>query len=388
MRVLLIYNSKSFGGAARYTVDIARRMGAAGHDVVFVCSPGDPAGTMLEGSCVRVCPTPMGMAIGWHAELGWLNNLLFLADLWMNPLRRGFERHVRALQNEKPFDVIHVQFIKERLWIGRIARALGVPVVWTVHSPLEPWMKRGLVATVTRTEAVSVRRVIAVCRATADDLQAFGLPSEKIKVVYNGLDVAEYAGGSREATRKDLAVRDELMVLVPARPHKEKGIDVLLDAVAVITATGFSIRVFVAGESRRREDYALRAAQRGLDHAVSFLGHRQDMSNLYAGADVVCLPSAYEGLPYAISEAMAAGLPVVATAVGGVPEMVVDGVTGILVPVGDHDRLAEALRELDDPALRDRMGRAGYRRAAALFSWESMVAGTQAVYAAARTAGE
>jgi glycosyltransferase involved in cell wall biosynthesis len=177
-------------------------------------------------------------------------------------------------------------------------------------------------------------------------------------------------------------------VLVPARPHKEKGIDVLLDAVAVITATGFSIRVFVAGESRRREDYALRAAQRGLDHAVSFLGHRQDMSNLYAGADVVCLPSAYEGLPYAISEAMAAGLPVVATAVGSVPEMVVGGVPGILVPVGAHDRLAEALRELDDPALRDRMGRAGYRRAAALFSWESMVAGTQAVYAAARTAGE
>jgi len=384
MRILMIHNSAAFGGAERYTVDVATGLVTLGHDISLIGSPGDPTEAHLRDSGARLHSVPMGMAIGWHAVLGFLNEPLFWLDIQANPQRAGLQRMVSQLHAAERFDVVHVQFIKERAWVGPIARSLGLPVVWTIHSPLEPWMTRGVAARIMQREAPLVDRVIAVSEATARDLLRNGVPAEKIDVVYNGLDLSRYAKGDRQTTRASFGFDEQLVVLVPARPYREKGIDVLLDAAVVLSERNpGAVKVLVAGESRHREAYEGRAKAWGLGDSVLFLGHRDDMPDLYAAADVVCLPSYYEGLPYAISEAMAAGRPVVGTPVGGVPEMVDDGTTGILVPVGQPEPLAEAIERLGNSEIRASMGAAGRERAQAMFSLEGMLHGTLAAYSTA-----
>ena len=385
MRVLLIHNSEAFGGAERYTVDLASGLLATGHEVVFAGPASSPTGRRLARVGAAIAHVPMGMAIGWHAPLGPLNEMLFRVDLHVNPRRRRLESTVRAVHAEKPVDVIHVQFIKERLWAGALGRELGVPVVWTVHAPREEWMTRGCAASVFDAEASRVARIIAVSRATAADLVDAGVPAPRIDVIYNGVDMLAYAAGERAATRTRLEIGDAFLVLVPARPYAEKGIDVLLQATRGLIAGEVSrgdrrVQVLVAGDSRHRSSYETLAARLGLGERVWFLGHRDDMPDLYAASDVVCLPSFREGLPYALSEAMAAGRPVVATDVGGVAEMVVDGETGLIVPAGDVSALADAIRLLQDTALRQRMGDAAETRARQLFSMESMISHTAAAY--------
>ncbi|HAL31261.1 MAG TPA: hypothetical protein DCP20_11225 [Coriobacteriia bacterium] len=385
LRVLLVHNSAAFGGAERYTVDLATGLMAAGHDVVFVGPASSPTGLRLVAAGVEVVHVSMGMAIGWHAPLGPLNEPLFCVDLHMNPWRRRFRRVVRELHSDTPFDVIHVQFIKERSWIGSLGRALGVPVVWTVHAPREDWMKRGLAASVFRSEVSGVARFVAVSQATARDLIAAGVEPHRVDVVYNGVDILGFAGGDRTSSRVQLRLEESLLVLVPARPHAEKGIDTLLEAARMLPArydvgTRHPVAFVVAGGSSHLPSYAARASSAGIGEQVRFLGHRDDMPDLYAAADVVCLPSFREGLPYAISEAMAAGKPVIATDVGGVSEMVASGETGIIIPPGDADALASAVQEMGDPLLRETMGRAARERATRLFSIDGMISGTVHAY--------
>ena len=128
--------------------------------------------------------------------------------------------------------------------------------------------------------------------------------------------------------------------------------------------------------SIKRSIYSL-----GLSNRVFLLGERNDVPSILASSDVFVLPSNWEGLPYTVIEAMMAGLPVVATSVGGVPELVEDGVTGFLVPRSDPEALAEALQRLiDDPELRERMGKAGRQKAMCEFTLDRMLRETEKVY--------
>lgn len=382
MHILSIHNSSAFGGAERYTVDLLSGLAGRGHKVTFAGPSGSPTFMELKGSGVSVDHVPMGLAIGWHSVLGPLNEPLFWVDLYANPLRSRVRRHVQRIHDRDPIDVVHVQFIKERLWLGKVARSLGIPVVWTIHSPLEPWMERGVARRVMRTEAVNVNRIIAVSSATAASLVASGIGEDRIDVVYNGLDMALWSTGDRQATRALLGLGEEVAVLVPARPHHEKGIGVLLDAAELLAGRDQgAFTFFVAGGSRHIPHYQDDIDRRGLREHVRLLGHRDDMTDLYDAADIVCLPSFYEGLPYAISEGMAAGKPVVATSVGGVPEMIGPECGGLLIEPGDPMALADACVALRDPSEREAMGAAGRRRAEELFSMEAMLEGSERVLA-------
>ena len=133
-----------------------------------------------------------------------------------------------------------------------------------------------------------------------------------------------------------------------------------------------SARATVVGDGPQREDVADEIRRLGAEGTVDLAGERDDVADVLAAADVFVLPTLSEGLPMSVLEAMAAGLPVVAAAVGGVPELVDDGETGLLVPPGRPDALAAALGRLAaDPALRRRLGAAGRRRAEAHFDIEA-----------------
>jgi glycosyltransferase involved in cell wall biosynthesis len=196
---------------------------------------------------------------------------------------------------------------------------------------------------------------------------------EPAAVIRNGIEVDRYyQPQARQAWRAGQGFReDDLLVVSVARLEEQKNPLGLIDAFARASGGNGRWRLLMAGDGSLREAARERARERGVGGRVHWLGVRSDIPELLAAGDVFALASHWEGYPMAVMEAMAAGLPVVATAVGGVPELVEDGVSGLLAPPGDGEALAAALAE----AVRRRreLGEAGRRRAAR-FGVDEMVA--------------
>jgi glycosyltransferase involved in cell wall biosynthesis len=223
-----------------------------------------------------------------------------------------------------------------------------------------------------------VGRYIAVSKDTALGLQAlFPWPSDKITVVPNAVDVRGADAPLDSDLRSRLSRGHRAVVLVAARLDPLKGHRYLLDAARSLDG----VHIVLAGDGPERAALEARVRELGLEPRVTFLGFREDVPRLMRCADVVVLPSLVEGLPLTVLEAMAARVPVVATAIGGTDEAVVDGMTGVLVPPGDAAALANAVeRLLSNPQLARRLSEAGAARIAEHFTAERMVARVEAVY--------
>jgi glycosyltransferase involved in cell wall biosynthesis len=202
-------------------------------------------------------------------------------------------------------------------------------------------------------------------------LVAQGYHRDRIRVIHNGVRIGAPAS-SRAAVRRELGLGDDdFVAALVATLRPEKRVDVFVDAVRRAHERNRRISGLVIGGGPQLEPLRRLASN---ESAVRLLGERRDVGALFAAADVACLSSAAEGVPMALLEAMAAGKPVVATRVGGVPEAVVDGRTGLLVAEGDAEAFAEALLELsDDPALARRLGEAARQRQRDEFGFERMV---------------
>jgi glycosyltransferase involved in cell wall biosynthesis len=220
-----------------------------------------------------------------------------------------------------------------------------------------------------------IGRYVAVSRDLAGRLhRTFGIPSDKLAVVYNAVPVAAPPELHRPVTTGSPAPP---VILTTARLDPQKGLHDLLDAAALVPEARF----LVAGDGPQRDHLVARAQSLGLGDRVSFLGHRRDVPRLLAGCDLFVLPSHYEGSPLSVLEAMAAGKPVVATAVAGIDEVVVPGQTGLLVPASDGPALAGAIRTLlADPDLAVRLGAAGRRRVEQKFTAHRMVERVTQIY--------
>ncbi len=181
--------------------------------------------------------------------------------------------------------------------------------------------------------------------------------------------------------RGELGVTDdEVLALTVANMRSEKGYDVLLEAARLAVAAGVRVRFVSVGRGPLEAELAAAVEAGGLAGSFRSLGTRTDTPRLMAGADVFVLPSHQEGLPVALMEAMSAGLPVVATMVGGVPDVVTDGVEGILVPPGRADLLAEAVSLVTrDVALRSRLADGALSRSA-LFDVRNATRAIESIY--------
>jgi glycosyltransferase involved in cell wall biosynthesis len=223
--------------------------------------------------------------------------------------------------------------------------------------------------------------VIAISAAVRAALVSRGIPGERIAIVPSGVDVARFADTDRDGARHALGIdRTTLVVALVAALVERKGQRVLLEALALLAARGTRPLCLFAGVGPDGDRLLARAAELGLGPQVRWLGRVDDVTRVLAAADVTAAPSLAEGLGVAVIEAMAASRPVIASAVGGIPESVRDGVEGLLVPPGDPGALADALeRCLADPGLRARLGAAGHRRAAE-FSTSAMARGTESIY--------
>lgn len=224
---------------------------------------------------------------------------------------------------------------------------------------------------VERLVAPGVHRYIAVSYQIANELRrALPFMSPKLRVVHNGIPIEQFAAARGET-------RQSRVVLTVARLTQQKGIQYLLRAAAQIPDADF----WIAGDGPDCESLQADAAELGVANRVKFLGYSQDVTPLLRRAELFVLPSLFEGLPVSVLEAMAAGVPVIATDVGGTREEIQSGQTGILVPPADPDALAAAISGLlRDPDLALRMAAQAQIRVRQEFSVETMVARTTEIY--------
>ena len=225
--------------------------------------------------------------------------------------------------------------------------------------------------------------VIAVSEATRRVLvDVEGVPANKVTVVYNGMEPLEQVDvDAVTQVRHDLGIDDGVRVcLAVARLHEEKGHDVLFRAIPRIVEECGATVFLLAGDGPHRAAMERAVAEFGVSEHVRFLGRRSDVPALLGLADIAVLPSLAESFGFAALEAMSLGVPVVASATGGLPEVVSDGVTGIIVAMGDACALAAAVvRVLKDRELAATFGHAGRERSR-LFTAERMLRGYEAVY--------
>jgi glycosyltransferase involved in cell wall biosynthesis len=235
-------------------------------------------------------------------------------------------------------------------------------------------------------------RVIAASEAIRMSLLAEGWQPERVRLIYNGVDTRRFGNADPQALRKELGIpRDAVVLGTVANLSPVKDHATAVEALRRLHTAGRPLHLVLAGDGPEREPLTRQAEEAGLAEYVHFLGRRQDVATVLAGVDVFVLASHSEGLSNALLEASAAGCPIVATAVGGNPEVVADGETGLLVSIRDPEALAGAVARLaDDPALRAAMGAAGRDRVSRRFSLAAMVAAYEATIeeAVAETAPE
>jgi glycosyltransferase involved in cell wall biosynthesis len=300
--------------------------------------------------------------------------------------RRQYGRAIaglaRLLRREK-VSVLHAHCFDPTL-VGLVAaRLAGTTFVFTRHHS-DHNLRLGK-RWHTRIDAWCGRhadRVIVVSGATRrimTDVER--VPERKVVTVYNGAEPLPTPNReSVAALRRELSLRDETVCLMMARLHEEKGHRVLFEALPGVLPHVGPLVVLLAGDGPERKQLELAVRRRGLASVVRFLGQRHDIPELISLSSVVMLPSLAESFGFAALEAMSLSRPVVAARTGGIPEVVDDGRTGLLVPPGDAAGLAAALsRILKDREWAAALGEEGRRRAT-FFSVERMMRGYEAVY--------
>jgi glycosyltransferase involved in cell wall biosynthesis len=375
VRPLVLISSLRAGGAERVVVSLLCRLAQRGYRPALcaLTSSYDSAQLVEE---VREASVP-------HYDLG----VQRLSD------PRAAARYLRLLARAH-INVVHAH--GQDAWIlASMARPFtNVPLALTRHvldEPADTWR-----AALRRRSALAAARhadaLVAPSFATADSLgQLAGFCPSRIHVIPNGIDLGRFdrpaSTLARDEIRRALGFRThEKVVLMPAVLRHGKGHDVLLDALPMIQSRVPHVRVVFAGDGERDAD--LRRLARSHGPEVVFLGHRSDLPELLAASDLVVLPSFAEALPTALIEASAASRPVVATRVGGIPDIVEHGVTGLLVPPGDRHALADAiLTLLIDPGKAEAFGRAGRVIAHYRFSLDGHVDRTLELWSRMAVAG-
>jgi len=282
---------------------------------------------------------------------------------------------LRALIRARSVSLVHTHSSVDS-WLGAIAaRSLGLPVVRSRHVTIPILKRRALVYRLAHRIITSGDGVRAMVRAA-------GVPDDRIVAISAGLDTARFHPKvSGAGVRAELGLTAEVVGLV-ANIRGSKGHQYFLEAALRILREAPGTRFLIVGDGVGFDDVRRRVHELGLAASVTMTGFRRDIPEVLAALDVLVLPSIRsEATPQVIPQALAVGTPVVATAVGGIPEIVRDGETGRLVPPADPDALAEAILDL----LRDRgraraLAAAGAALVRARFTAATTMAATTAVY--------
>ncbi len=353
MKVLQVDSAREWRGGQNQVRLTALGLRARGHESVVACQRGG----VLEARAGQA-----GLAV---------HPLSFRGDLSpaaVAGLARLLRRVKPQLVHAHDPHAVGAALLASRL-TGRPPVVASRRVDFPLRGPLSRWKYR------------ACARVIAASGAIADVLRGQGLSPDRVRIVHEGVAARPARPGGQEALRalgvpEGAPVVGNVAALVG---HKDQA--TLIEAAALLKRELPEARVVVVGEGELRADLEARARRLGLEGRVIFAGFRRDLDALLPAFTVFCLSSRMEGLGTSVLDAMAFGVPVVATTAGGIPEAVEDETTGRLVAPGDAGSLAAALADvLRDPAKGRRLGEAGRRRFEERFTADHMVEGTLAVY--------
>jgi glycosyltransferase involved in cell wall biosynthesis len=307
------------------------------------------------------------------------------------PSRRAYPLGLRRLVHflrDRRVEILHTHLFDPSV-IGLAAgRLAGTPlrVMTRHHSNYHTRINKRWHVRLDRLCTALCHRVIAVSEHTAHVMRdEEGAPPGKLRVVLNGVDfdrVRISSPGAPEAIRREFAPQDEFLLLQVGRLHPEKGYEHLFASLRHLRArAGRPVRLLVAGAGPFHAVYKTLVRDLGVDDMVTFLGFRRDITDVMAAADTLVLASVAEAFGFVLTEALYLGTPVVATRVGGIPEIVDDGIDGLLVPPADPEALATAIVQLvQDHDLRRRIAGAGRDKVLARFAFEQMVRHYEQVY--------
>jgi glycosyltransferase involved in cell wall biosynthesis len=276
---------------------------------------------------------------------------------------------------EKTFDVVQTWLFAANTY-GRVAsRVIGVPVVVVAEMAVDLWKGR-VDRFIDRRLASWCDCVVGNSNAVVNFYRELGVPDDQLVMIYSGIGDLEPPPVDLRALRSSFGFEEEApLILFAGRLAEQKRVEDLLKALDLLQHIRPDARTLIAGDGPLRNRLLETAMGYQLNGRVRFLGHRDDLPLLIAGSDLVVLPSAYEGLPNVLLEAMRFRKPVVATAAPGTSELVIDGETGLLVPIGKPPLLARAMRDvLHDQALAYRLGKAGRARVEVAFRADTMIA--------------
>jgi glycosyltransferase involved in cell wall biosynthesis len=351
------------GGAEVLAARLARRLGD-GNRCVFLCL--DEIGSLgqeLQGDGFTVEVLQRRPGIDW----------------------RGVWRLARFFRRER-VDILHAHQYGP-FFYSLMARRLyrQPPILFTEHGRHFPDYPRQKRIWANRLLLEKRDRVVAVGEAVRHALIANeGISAARIALIYNGVDLSPYrkSGTDRDAVRKELGLQPVDFALIQvARLDYLKDHVTAVKTLERVTRRQPNTHLILIGTGEEESKIRQAIADRRLESSVKLLGLRTDVPRLLTAADCFLLTSISEGIPLTIIEAMAAGLPVVATRVGGMSEVVVDGTTGLLSPAGADESLAEHILSLaSDPELRRRLAQAGKERAFKFFSEDRMNAAYQRLY--------
>lgn len=326
LQITHVISSLAIGGAQQLLFDLSLEMTARGHDVRVI---GLRGGAMAEEFRSQRIPVD---------ELA-LQGMVGLPT---------FLQLTARLRRQRP-DIVHTHLGRADNYGRMAARIARVPViVSTVHN-VEAWKSRFFLLWIDAWTSIFAHRLVACSGRVAEHLRELKVPMEKVVVVKNGIclrhwtekpDLAAVGGIRRELG----AGQNEFVVGVIGRLETQKGHSYLFQAIAALKDEIPDLKLWVIGEGSLRESLERLAGELGLSAKITFAGVRRDMRLVYAALDLVVMPSLWEGLPITLLEAMACRRPIVATTVGGIPEVIAHEKSGLLVPPRDVPALAAGLK--------------------------------------------
>ncbi len=371
--VLYVITKAVWGGAQRYVYDLALAAQERGYTVTVACGTSGELTERLEKAGIPVIPIP-----------GLERNIRFWGDL------RAFFALWRLMLEERP-DIVHTNSSKAGFIAAIAARFSGVRHIiftshgWAWNERRPVWQKR-IFKAIQFVNALAAHRLIAVSEAVRRDASWMPLIGGRVSVIRHGVSPLPILPRSESRTvlakiLGDRIPRDAFWIGALAELHPTKGLDVLIRAFAKIQEMHPEAVLILIGAGQDRGRLVALAHMLRVDPYVHFAGHVGQAARFLPALDVLVQPSYSEALGYSLIEAGAAALPVIGTNVGGIPEIVEDGATGILVEPGDEGALAEALSwTIEHPQERVALGNSLQSRIQNDFSHERMLEDTFRLY--------